>query len=321
MRPKNSAIRKSQSAIWRGASVWALVALVASLIGSGRLSAVPQSGRHSASERMGASAILNVIVEPHPGQKEIQLTREKLELWDAGIGQQIEVFQPDYSAARIALVVDTSESLRADLGQLAQAVKAFASGLYQGDQLMVVAYNESPEVIEDFTADRNKLDLAGGKFKKADSPKMWDALQATLDDALRMQVGFSKRIIVLVSDGFDRGSQMPYEEVLDNLERENVVVYVLQVEDRTRGATRRKTLKPEEAIRRLTEGTGGKSYPLKEADRAAKEILQEVSEQWYQLVYKPQGVNPLNTRKLLLIPDDRQLKLRTKLEHPGEKNL
>jgi VWFA-related protein len=270
---------------------------------------------------MGASAILNVIVEQRPGQKEVQLTREKLELWDAGIGQQIEAFQPDYSAARIAIIVDNSESLRADLGQLAQAVKAFASRLYQGDQLMVVAYNESPEVIEDFTADRNKLDLAGGKFKKADSPKMWDALQATLDDALRMQVGFSKRIIVLVSDGFDRGSQMPYEEVLDNLERENVIIYVLQAEDRTRGATRRKTLKPEEAIARLTEGTGGKSYPLKEADRAAKEILQEVSEQWYQLIYKPQGVNPLNTRKLLLIPDDRQLKLRTKLEHPGEKNL
>lgn len=281
-----------------------------------------QAGRHTIGERSGASVILNVIVEPKEGQREIHLTREKLELYDAGIEQQIEAVQPDYSAARIALLLDTSDSLRADTGQLLQVVRAFSRNLYEGDQMMLITYGEEAEVLEDFTADRGKLEQAAMRLKRGSSTKvrLWDALQATLDDALRLQTGYSKRVIVLVSDGFDRESQMSPEAVLAHLARENVLVYVLQAEDRTRGATRRKALKPEEAIARLVQSTGGKAYPLKEADRAAREILEELSERWYQVIYKPQGVNPLNRRRLLLLANDPTFTLRTKAEHPGEKN-
>lgn len=296
-----------------------LVGLVLAASAGGMWAAAPQAGRRSPAERSGASAIVNVIVEQAPGGKDFQLTRDKVELYDAGIPQQIESLVPDYSAARIALLIDSSESLKLDGERVLQIVRAFAASLYEGDEMMLVAYNESAEVLEDFTADRAKLELAATRFKKERSPKMWDALQATLDDALRQQVGYSKRIIILVSDGFDRDSVMPPEDVLAHLARENVVLYALQLEDRTRGAARRKSLKPEDALRLLTERTGGKIYPIKEEARAAHEILQEVSDRWYQLVYKPQGINPLNTRRILLIPNDPKVKLRTKLLHPGEK--
>lgn len=281
----------------------------------------PQAGRREVVERMGASVILNVIVEPKDGRQEIQLTREKLELYDAGIEQQIEAVQPDYSAARIALLLDASDSLRAEPGQLLQVVKAFSAHLYEGDQMMVIAYGEEPEVLEEFTADRGKLEQAGLRLKRVSSTKvrLWDALQATLDDALRLQVGYSKRVIVLVSDGFDRESQMAPDVVLAHLARENVLVYVLQADDRTRGATRRRALKPEEAVARLVQGTGGKAYPLKDAERAAREILEELNQRCYQVIYKPQGVNPLNRRRILLLANDPTLTLRTKAEHPGER--
>jgi len=281
----------------------------------------PQAGRREVVERMGASVILNVIVEPKDGRQEIQLTREKLELYDAGIEQQIEAVQPDYSAARIALLLDASDSLRAEPGQLLQVVKAFSAHLYEGDQMMVIAYGEEPEVLEEFTADRGKLEQAGLRLKRVSSTKvrLWDALQATLDDALRLQVGYSKRVIVLVSDGFDRESQMSPDVVLAHLARENVLVYVLQADDRTRGATRRRALKPEEAVARLVQGTGGKAYPLKDAERAAREILEELNQRCYQVIYKPQGVNPLNRRRILLLANDPTLTLRTKAEHPGER--
>ncbi len=281
----------------------------------------PQAGRREVVERMGASVILNVIVEPKDGRQEIQLTREKLELYDAGIEQQIEAVQPDYSAARIALLLDASDSLRAEPGQLLQVVKAFSAHLYEGDQMMVIAYGEEPEVLEEFTADREKLERAGLRLKRVSSTKvrLWDALQATLDDALRLQVGYSKRVIVLVSDGFDRESQMSPDVVLAHLARENVLVYVLQADDRTRGATRRRALKPEEAVARLVQGTGGKAYPLKDAERAAREILEELNQRCYQVIYKPQGVNPLNRRRILLLANDPTLTLRTKAEHPGER--
>jgi hypothetical protein len=71
-------------------------------------------------------------------------------------------------------------------------------------------------------------------------------------------------------------------------------------------------------IEKLVKGTGGRSFPLKESQHAAQEILQELSERWYQLSYKPKGVNPVNTRRLLLASNDPKVRLRTKAEQPGE---
>jgi hypothetical protein len=111
---------------------------------------------------------------------------------------------------------------------------------------------------------------------------------------------------------------MSFKSVLADLQRENIVVYILQVPDRTLGAPRRKALKPEELVERLVKGTGGRVFPLKEAETAAREILRELSERWYQLTYKPQGVNRFNTRRLLVIANNPKVQLRTKLEQPGE---
>ncbi|MCS6805313.1 MAG: VWA domain-containing protein [Blastocatellia bacterium] len=279
--------------------------------------AAAQANVRSPAETGVRNVILPVILEAGSELDPTAIAREQFELYDGGVPQQIEYFRPDYSPARIVVLVDNTERLQASLDDLSKAVKALAAHLYQGDQMMLVAYDEQPEVIEEFTDDRKKLQAGTALFRIKGSPRLLDAIADIITAVFRQQVGVTKRVLILISDGYDWQSKTPFNVVLDNLKRESIVVYVLQAADRTHGASRRFGPKPAEVVQKLTQMTGGRAFPLKDASDAAQHILQELAERWYQLSYKPREVNIHNNRRLLLIANNPKIRLRTRQEQPG----
>lgn len=279
--------------------------------------AAAQANVRSPAETGVKNVILPVILEAGSELDPTALAREQFELYDGGVAQQIEYFRPDYSPARIVVLVDNTERLQTSIEDLSKAVKALAAHLYQGDQMMLVAYDEQPEVIEEFTDDRKKLEAGTALFRIKGSPRLLDTIADIIGAVFRQQVGVTKRVLILISDGYDWQSKTPFNAVLDNLKRENIVVYVLQAGDRTYGASRRFGPKPTEVVEKITQMTGGRAFPLKEATSAAQQILQELGERWYQLSYKPKGVNVHNNRRLLLITNNPKVRLRTRQEQPG----
>ena len=131
------------------------------------------------------------------------------------------------------------------------------------------------------------------------------------------KTGIEKRAIILISDGYDSESKTKFDDVLIELQEENVVLYALQVGDRTRGALLRDKPKPPSALSQLTEGTGGAIFPFNKAKEAASAISDDLRNNWYRLVYTPSGVNTINTRRLLLMSRSKGVELRTKGSHPG----
>ena len=97
------------------------------------------------------------------------VTRQDLSLFDGGISQKIEAFNPDPTPARIVVLMDNSATLQADVKKLAAVPAAFAPEIYEGDKVMVIGYDLKPEVIE-FTDDPKELQ---GTFllRKSDAPK------------------------------------------------------------------------------------------------------------------------------------------------------
>lgn len=248
------------------------------------------------------------------------IPKQVLELFDGGVQQKIEAFVPDPTPARIVVLMDNSTTLQADVKKLAAVPAAFAPEIYEGDKVMVVGYDTKPEVITEFTDDPKQLQNTLSLLRKAETPRLFDALNVVMEDVLRPEVGFPKRVIVLVGDGMDRDSVIKFDEVLAKLQDENITVYALQVRDRTRGALRKDAPKPVEALKQLTGGTGGAIYPLDgDIKEAVKEICDELRNQRYQLTYDPEGINPINKRLLLLSASDPTLKLRYKGWHPARK--
>jgi VWFA-related protein len=274
--------------------------------------ALSQSGKGNTPGRR--TVTLNVIVHA-PDERVV--TREDFDLYDAGTPQEIQNFSRLDSGSRIILMIDSSSNLRAELPALQAAVQAVINELYSDDQMMVVGYSESAEIIEDMTPDITKLQTVQGKIIRKGFPNLFDALIA-VSDALANQAktGIEKRAIILVSDGYDSESKTKFADALRALQEENIVLYAIQVADRTRGALLRDKPKPGAALEQLTAGTGGAIYPFEKIEQSAKTIADDMRKNWYRLVYSPSGINTLNARRLLLMSHDAKVQLRTKGSHP-----
>jgi VWFA-related protein len=282
--------------------------------------AAGQAGRRSSADtELGKERgmFLNVTAARADGSDE-RVTAKELALYDGGTEQSIQSFAPDPSPARIVILVDNSLGLRADIEKLQKATREFAYEIYEGDQVMVIGYDQNAEIITDWTDDAKKVEATLPTFRKRGEPHLFDALSAVISDALGPFVARNrKRVIVLVADGLDRGSRTHFQKVFDDLLRQDITVYALQIPDRTGGALRRDSLKPAQAIQKLTEGTGGRILSVNDSREAAKEICDELRKRRYVLAYTPTSLPLYDARRLLIVPNE-GIVVRHKLQQPGQ---
>lgn len=241
---------------------------------------------------------------------------ENIFLYENGIEQKIKNFSYDPSPAKILILVDNSQTLRGDVEKLKAATMEFAYEIFEGDQVFVAAFDEKPEIIQEWTDDAKKLETSLSTFRKQGNPYLFDALEATTREILvPLMPGTRKTAVVLIGDGLDRGSKTSFEKVLSELQNQNITVYSLQIPDRTGGAYRRNSPKANQVIEQLTEGTGGKIFPIEEAQTAAKFICDELRKNRYLLSYFPTNTSTYDARKVFLVADE-GISLRTKNAQP-----
>lgn len=281
--------------------------------------AAGQAGRRTGGETdigRERGILLNVTAVREDGSDE-RVTAREIALYDGGTEQAIQSLAPDPSPARIVILVDNSLGLRADVEKLQKAAREFAYEIYEGDQVMVIGYDQNAEIISDWTDDAKKIEAALPQFRKRGEPHLFDALSAVISDAHGPLVGRTrKRVIVLVADGLDRGSRTHFQKVFDELLRQDITVYALQIPDRTGGALRRDRLKPSQAIQKLTEGTGGRVLPANDSREAARAICDELRKHRYVLAYTPTSLPLYDARRLLIVPNE-GIAVRHKLQQPG----
>lgn len=241
---------------------------------------------------------------------------ENLFLYENGIEQKIKNFSFDPSPAKILILVDNSQTLRADVEKLKAATMEFAYEIFEGDQVFVAAYDEKAEIVQEWTDDAKKIETSLATFRKKGQPFLFDALESTTREILLpLMPGTRKTAVVLIGDGLDRGSKTSFEKILGDLQNQNITVYALQLPDRTGGAFRRNTPKANQVIAELTEGTGGKAFPLEEAQTAAKFICDELRKNRYLLSYFPTNTSSYDARRVFLVADE-GIAIRTKNAQP-----
>jgi Ca-activated chloride channel homolog len=243
------------------------------------------------------------IVARRDGNKPAPITSKELSVYDNGVEQSIRNFTPDPSPARIVLLVDNSLTIRADVEKLEQAAREFAYEIFEGDKLLIIGYDEEAEIVSDWTDDAKAIETKLKLFRKKGQPHLFDAIRAVTEEALRPMQN-PKRIIVVISDGLDRGSKSTFEQTLAELQSENIMVYAVQAVDRTRGAIRRDVPKPKVVIDKLAEGTGGQIFSIDEPQLAAKTICDELRQNRYVLSYVPSSAPFGQARSLLVVGNE-----------------
>ncbi len=258
--------------------------------------------RHSARSTNNLDGEIISVTAWREGENKEPIKTENVFLYENGIEQKIKNFSYDPSPARIVLLVDNSQTLRADTEKIKQAAMEFAFEIFDGDQLFVIAYDEKAEIIQEWTDDAKKMETSLATFRKQGNPYLFDALQATMTEVLiPLMPGTRKTAVVLIGDGLDRGSTATFDKVLGELQNNNITVYALQLPDRTGGAYRRNQPKANKVIQDITEGTGGKIFPFEEAQNAAKFICDELRKNRYLLSYFPTNTSSFDARRVFLL--------------------
>src|SRR5215210_3930121 len=291
------------------------ILIAAMLVLACACAAFGQAGRRPRPADDKASVLLSVVAtrETDAGGP---ITSKQLSLYDGGIEQTIKSFSPDPSPARIVLLVDNSLTIRADVEKLEEATREFAYEIYEGDKLLVVGYDNEAEIVADWTDDAKQIEKSLASFRKKGDPHLFDALHAVVQDALLpLRASNQKRIVVVISDGLDRGSKTKFDKILAELQAQDITVYAVQAPDRTGGALRRDQPKPVQVIEKLAEGTGGRVFPIKEARAAAKAICDELRKNRYLLSYAPANVSYIEARRLLILADS-GIQVRSKTLQP-----
>lgn len=272
--------------------------------------------RRNAKDTSGEGGTLLNVVATRAASSTAPIKIEELFLYENGVEQKIKNFTFDPSPARIVLLVDNSQTLRAEVEALKNAVKEFSYEIYDGDQLFVVAYDEKAEIIQEWTDDAKKIETSLATFRKQGNPYLFDALNAAVSEILLpLMPGTRKTAVVIISDGLDRGSKTAFDKITGELQRANVTVYALQLPDRTSGAYRRNQPKAAQVITELTEGTGGRIFDFEQPQAAAKAICDELRKNRYLLSYYPANTSSFDARRVFLLGQE-GISVRTKNAHP-----
>ena len=180
----------------------------------------------------------------------------------------------------------------------------FAYEIFEGDQLFVVAYDEKPEIIQEWTDDAKKMETSLATFRKKGNPYLFDALSVTTKEVLvPLMPGTRKTVIVLISDGLDRGSKTALRQNGCRASKpEYVTLYTLEIPDRTSGAYRRNQPKAggsSQTTRRRRPAE--KVFRLTNRKLPRNTICDELRNNRYLLSYFPTNTSSYDARRVFLL--------------------
>jgi VWFA-related protein len=170
-----------------------------------------------------------VLVTDRRGAIVDGLTPERFHLWDNGREQNIQV---DVSYDPISLVVAMECSARVEsilkqmkhVGSLVQSVIGT-----QGEAAVVKFDGRDPILVQDFTADTDKVKVAIDKINAGNTgSRMIDAVDMSVN-MLRKRPPHNRKIVLLISETRDEGSATRLREALINANLSNVLVYCVDI--------------------------------------------------------------------------------------------
>ncbi|MBZ5551396.1 MAG: VWA domain-containing protein [Acidobacteriia bacterium] len=228
----------------------------------------------------------------------VSLDKSKLAVREAKV-------KSDAGPSDISLLIDTSVIAGQVANPLTDITQSFIKALGASDQMAIIAYDSSANLIQDFTPSKKLLTDALRGMKYGNGAALLDAIYATADGGYANSTG--RRVMVLLSTGIDTGSRVRLKDVAPVLQREKITLYGVSLGGRGffAGGT-------SEIFEKLTVATGGRAfYPRKVSDIAGivSQILGSATgREYYDLVVESPPVSLEEAQRRLRVQIDRDRK-------------
>lgn len=220
------------------------------------------------------------------GMKESDFT-----IYENGVEREVKQVVPTNEPFNLILLLDVSGSVEERIDFIRKAARDFLNTASHQDRIAIISFRDDIQVISDFTTDRSLLSRKLEDIDAGGATALYDALGYVLADPVKRLRG-ERTAIVILSDGDDNRSFVPFPAILEALIESGALVYPLYIPSglipegsvpkpevtidplRTRYLTL--TTRAEEEGRKLATASGGVYYPvhrLEDLQRAYDDVV------------------------------------------------
>jgi Ca-activated chloride channel homolog len=235
---------------------------------------------------------LNVAVKDHTNRPVRELIADDFAVFEDSVSQPIVSVSPQRIPLGLALLLDTSASMDGKLGLAQLAASEFVQRMAPDDQAAVIDFDNRVQVLQPFTNNVAALQAAINRTAAGGSTALFNALYIALKDLEKVRANTPEEIrrqaIVVLTDGEDTSSLVPFEDVLDLAKRSHTSIYAIGLHSKEPGSSPRPS-DGDFVLRRLTQETGGLAYfpnLAEDLPRIYREVADELATQ-YLVAYTP----------------------------------
>ena len=233
---------------------------------------------------------LNVVVLDPQQQFVGGLTAGNFAVFEDGVQQDVSFFAAAELPLDLAILLDTSASMRGKIATAQKAAVGFVSALRPTDRLLVIDIKDSSRLLTPLSHDLNAAKDAIFATSADGSTAIYNGLYLTLKEMTRQrqpEKGVRRQALVLLSDGDDTTSIVAYDDVMELAKQAGISIYTImlrsslfesQIARRSPEAS-----KSEFGMKALAQETGGRSFFALEIDDLAgvyQSIGQELASQY-----------------------------------------
>src|SRR6266852_545220 len=258
--------------------------------------------------------LTNILFTAADKQKRFvtNLKREDIRVLEDGVPQEIFTFQQNVDLPlSLAILNDTSGSEERTLPEEKAAARSFLEMVIRAnkDEAAVVSFTGEVTLEQGLTGNIARLRRAidrvefvppsgyigggvvvggtppssGTQQTLAGSTAIWDAIWATSNELLTDSAEHQRRAIILLTDGEDTISQVHMQDAISRALKADALIYAIGIGDRYQFGIN------ESALKKITEGTGGRAYfPRNERElRDSFTQIQNDMREQYLVAYSP----------------------------------
>jgi VWFA-related protein len=220
------------------------------------------------------------------GMKESDFT-----VYENGVERQVTKVVPTHEPFNLVLLLDVSGSVEERIEFIRKAARDFLNTASPQDRIAIISFRDDIQVISDFSTDRKLLSRKLDEIDAGGATALYDALGFVLADTVKQLRG-ERTAVVILSDGDDNKSFVPFPAILEAIVESGALIYPLYIPSglipetsvpkpevtidplRTRYLTL--TTRAHEEGQKLALASGGVYYPirhLQELQRAYDDVV------------------------------------------------
>ncbi len=200
---------------------------------------------------------------------------EDFTVTEDGVPQRILEFAVEKRPITLGVLIDTSGSMKEEIGQVQTAAKDFVTTLRPEDRAFLVDFDENVFLLRDFSSDHGELQASIEGTDAEGGTALYDALYVSYR---KMRAVEGRKAISILSDGEDTNSAFSFNRVVELTRTHDVIVYSIGLGATVMERSMRGSLK------QLSDDSGGRAFfPRTAAELAGvyQQIAADLRSQYY----------------------------------------